>query len=278
MFSVTRNRSGFTSGKSSGFTRRETGFTPRKSAFTLIELLVVIAIIAILGAILFPVFAQAREKARQTSCLSNEKQLILATLMYTQDWDERYAVTHHDLGSGETIKDLYTWYVPLQPYIKNDGIFHCPSLNDTPTVFPSDLFNADVWKTYRTDYLINGFFAHGIALAGISAPASQIVIAERHAGIAFFDYHPWASAPDDNWERGFLDGSGYKIGDVGSDSQVPGIGNIGRHSGGDNYGFMDGHVKFARFKQTLDQTKAADDVTNFGMHNIDNLPSNEPAE
>lgn len=250
-------------------------FLSRQSGFTLIELLVVIAIIAILAAILFPVFAQAREKARQTSCLSNMKQIMLAEMMYVQDYDERFCRTHHDLEEGEPITNLYTWYAPLQPYIKNDGIFRCPSLNDTPTVFPGPQFNAEVWKTYRTDYLINGFFAHGMALAGITQPANQIVVTERHQGIAFFDYHPWSSAPDRNWERGFLDGSGYQIGDVGTDSQVVDTANKGRHSEGDNYGFMDGHVKYFKFTQTLDKTKAITDVTNFGMHNIDNLPSNE---
>jgi prepilin-type N-terminal cleavage/methylation domain-containing protein/prepilin-type processing-associated H-X9-DG protein len=245
-----------------------------KRAFTLIELLVVIAIIAILAAILFPVFAQAREKARAISCLSNSRQIGLAILMYVQDWDETTCVTHHDLEAGETIADLYTWYQPLIPYIKSAGIFRCPSLNDTPTVFPYPVTLAD-WQTYRTDYLINGFFAHGIALGGIPTPASQIMIAERRPGIAFFDYHPWPSAPDGNWERGFLDGSGYKLGDVDSDSQVPDPSNKGRHTGGSNYTFADGHAKFYRFTATLDKNKPVDARDNWGLHNPDNLPAND---
>ncbi|MGC4046652.1 MAG: prepilin-type N-terminal cleavage/methylation domain-containing protein [Armatimonas sp.] len=246
----------------------------RLSGFTLIELLVVIAIIAILAAILFPVFAQAREKARQTTCLSNQRQIGAALMMYMQDWDEQTCHTHHDLEAGETIADLYPWYQPLQPYIKNAGVFRCPSMNDTPTLFPYPVTLAD-WKTYRTDYLINGFFAHGASLAMFSSPAEQIVVGERHSGIAFFDYHPWASAPDENWERGFLDGSGYRIGDIESDSQVPDPANLGRHSQGDNYLFLDGHAKFFRFRNTLNSALNPDAVGNWGMHNRDNLPANE---
>ncbi len=90
----------------------------RRHGFTLIELLVVIAIIAILAAILFPVFARAREKARQSSCSSNLKQIALGALMYMQDYDER---------SGY----LWNWWEQWAPYIKNDQIWVCPS--DTAT-------------------------------------------------------------------------------------------------------------------------------------------------
>ena len=92
----------------------------RTRGFTLIELLVVIAIIAILAAILFPVFARAREKARQASCLSNLKQLGLATLMYTQDNDETLPAE-----GGPT--SAFDWPMPLVPYMKNAGIVVCPS-------------------------------------------------------------------------------------------------------------------------------------------------------
>lgn len=100
--------------------------TKRVTAFTLIELLVVIAIIAILAAILFPVFAQAREKARQTSCLSNMKQIILAEMMYTGDYDEmlpriRYGAATSDQFWVLAIDDV------LRPYIKSDGVWKCPS-------------------------------------------------------------------------------------------------------------------------------------------------------
>jgi len=245
-----------------------------KRAFTLIELLVVIAIIAILAAILFPVFAQAKAAAKKTADLNNQKQIVTAMLLYANDYEDKAPTSHHDLEVGETIANLYTWYAPLQPYIKNSQIFRDPSLSDIPTLFPY-LVTLDNWNTYRTDYLINGFFAHGMALGATSRPAEQIMTGERHAGIAFFDYHPWPSAPDGNWERGYLDGSGYQIGDVDSDSQIPDLKNVGRHTGGNNYSFVDGHAKWMRFTQTLDKTKPADQLDNWGMHNIDNLPSNE---
>jgi prepilin-type N-terminal cleavage/methylation domain-containing protein/prepilin-type processing-associated H-X9-DG protein len=112
-------------------------FSPRRRpAFTLIELLVVVAIIAILAAILFPVFAQAREKARQTTCVSNLKQLGTAALMYAQDWDELWPMVRNGGHQGPTIANM------LQPYIKasqknakpdgsnlwpEDSIWRCPT-------------------------------------------------------------------------------------------------------------------------------------------------------
>src|SRR5438128_288807 len=96
--------------------------TGRRHAFTLIELLVVIAIIAILAAILFPVFSQAREKARSTTCQSNLKQLGLAVKMYLQDYDETYPPGLVPFGKG-----IVSALTLLQPYMKNTGIARCPS-------------------------------------------------------------------------------------------------------------------------------------------------------
>jgi len=112
-------------------------FVKSKSrGFTLIELLVVIAIIAILAAILFPVFAQARESARKASCLSNNKQLGLGIMMYVQDYDEMYPCNSWDtppLGTTETdsrdpkFPAAFNWMFKVQPYIKNRQILVCPS-------------------------------------------------------------------------------------------------------------------------------------------------------
>ena len=95
----------------------------RTRAFTLIELLVVIAIIAILAAILFPVFAQAREKARGISCLSNTKQLATGILMYTQDYDEYYPIGFISRGSWG---GQFAWVHDLTPYVKSLAVFVCP--------------------------------------------------------------------------------------------------------------------------------------------------------
>ncbi len=122
----------------------------RVRAFTLIELLVVIAIIAILAAILFPVFAQAREKARQTACLSNMKQIGIGLIMYSSDYDEQYPPSQ--LGSGAL---LVSWPQIMQPYIKNEQVFVCPS--SAPGGIPPDpkLIFGGTARTYcsrtRTD-------------------------------------------------------------------------------------------------------------------------------
>ncbi len=93
--------------------------------FTLIELLVVIAIIAILAAILFPVFARARENARRTSCLSNLKQIGLGMMQYSQDFDEKFP-TIRNLTTGQS--GFYTWDAAIMPYVKSKQVFMCPSV------------------------------------------------------------------------------------------------------------------------------------------------------
>jgi prepilin-type N-terminal cleavage/methylation domain-containing protein len=92
--------------------------------FTLIELLVVIAIIAILAAILFPVFARAREKARQTACLSNAKQMALGVQMYAQDYDETVIPYYQD---GNSPASMRLWWNILNPYVMNMQVYLCPS-------------------------------------------------------------------------------------------------------------------------------------------------------
>ena len=116
----------------------------RRKGFTLIELLVVIAIIAILAAILFPVFARAREKARQSSCLSNVKQIGLAILAYVQDYDETYSALYY-YPVNATANNCVYWFHKVTPYIKNVQLFKCPSVSGTS--FPSDGVIDPPWST-----------------------------------------------------------------------------------------------------------------------------------
>jgi prepilin-type N-terminal cleavage/methylation domain-containing protein/prepilin-type processing-associated H-X9-DG protein len=115
-----------------------------RRAFTLIELLVVIAIIAILAALLFPVFAQAREKARQTSCLSNLKQLGTAMVMYSQDYDELFPPVIGREASDRFYFEM-SWMSLIQPYVKNLGVFIDPSSGFPSTDWQN---NADLLRNY----------------------------------------------------------------------------------------------------------------------------------
>jgi prepilin-type N-terminal cleavage/methylation domain-containing protein/prepilin-type processing-associated H-X9-DG protein len=145
-----------------------------KKGFTLIELLVVIAIIAILAAILFPVFAKAREKARQTSCLSNIKQIALGILMYAQDYDERLPLAENwgPQWTPPTPQDLRSdniWMHHLiYPYVKNWQIFTCPSTGyNTANGGCSYIWNHyDAW----------GRFHSGQALAQVTEVASAPMV------------------------------------------------------------------------------------------------------
>jgi prepilin-type N-terminal cleavage/methylation domain-containing protein/prepilin-type processing-associated H-X9-DG protein len=139
---------------------------PERRGFTLIELLVVIAIIAILAAILFPVFAKAREKARQISCASNEKQLGLAILQYTQDNDEYMLGLKDNSGTDTAYKG---WAGEIYTYVKSTGVYKCPddptaSVGVSPTLVPlSYVLNKDVM---------------GSTLAQQNAPASTVLLFE----------------------------------------------------------------------------------------------------
>jgi prepilin-type N-terminal cleavage/methylation domain-containing protein/prepilin-type processing-associated H-X9-DG protein len=155
--------------------------SPRaRAAFTLIELLVVIAIIAILAAVLFPVFAQAREKARQVSCLSNMKQIGAAALMYAQDYDERTPRNWYgDLGMeatnypGDPPNDRYKWMDVIQPYIKNTQVFVCPSASNLTYVPRSSLQAGQETRKYG-GYAYNRAYGDFDVEADIT-PASKLL-------------------------------------------------------------------------------------------------------
>ena len=182
--------------------RSQCGFTPRqRGAFTLIELLVVIAIIAILAAILFPVFAQAREKARQTSCLSNIKQVGLALMMYVQDYDESYPVCNiYDFGLGD-FGVTSGWSGRIIPYVKSTRLLWCPAdsfgsynpVGDWDGPAQSYASNslmggpglpgntpAGVISAYNKDWNSQGWFkGAAVTLAAVSRPADTIALAEK---------------------------------------------------------------------------------------------------
>lgn len=177
--------------------------------FTLIELLVVIAIIAILAAILFPVFAKAREKARQTSCLSNNKQLGLGFMQYQQDYDEQFPTSNvngqHILGQG--------WGGQIYPYIKSTGVYHCP---DDAT--PSDTTSAGI-ISYPVSYAANLSFMRtdsgtsqdvhtGPLLAVLASPAKTILLSEVQ-GIYGPLNDPTESGGNGNVVSSVTNGTGY---------------------------------------------------------------------
>src|SRR5437867_12055333 len=142
-----------------------------RRGFTLIELLVVIAIIAILAAILFPVFAQARDKARQTACISNMKQIGLGLTMYAQDYDETLPVANDQVENFALPTARANFLGSLIPYIKSKPIFACPATAWEPTksLAPN--------PENATNYMGNGMIM-GRALAAVPEPTSIIYLHE----------------------------------------------------------------------------------------------------
>jgi prepilin-type N-terminal cleavage/methylation domain-containing protein len=141
--------------------------TSGRRAFTLIELLVVIAIIAILAAILFPVFAQAREAARQTACISNTKQLGLALMQYATDYDETI-VPNNDQVPGNSTLHAWPWF--LQPYIKNQKVFICPSSTRRSSA-PTDQVNS--FGNILSSYVINNYYFNNATLGMLFEKANN---------------------------------------------------------------------------------------------------------
>jgi prepilin-type N-terminal cleavage/methylation domain-containing protein/prepilin-type processing-associated H-X9-DG protein len=146
-----------------------------RRAFTLIELLVVIAIIAILAAILFPVFAQAREKARQTSCLSNVKQIGLGVMMYCQDYDETMPIGGYWVDAVGGPQES-RWYWDVEPYIKSRLIRACPS-----NPFAKNIRSDNKWDSnFGINANITGWerWANPKPLAAFATPADTVLLTE----------------------------------------------------------------------------------------------------
>ncbi len=219
----------------------------RNQAFTLIELLVVIAIIALLAALLFPVFSRARDKARQVSCASNEKQIGLAAALYIQDYDEHYPLGHapvaNPLATFNSGGDYEPHFIELvRPYVKNSknqGVWRCPS-------DPSARLTKEGDKTeFHVSYSVNGWFEFGQPLAQVETPASKIYVVEPTDD----DHFHW-------WELGrvALSDPYLPLANLPEKRFVEQVART-RHGGGANYLYADWHVKWARFERLWGTTR-----------------------
>jgi prepilin-type N-terminal cleavage/methylation domain-containing protein/prepilin-type processing-associated H-X9-DG protein len=250
---------------------------PRRSAnaFTLIELLVVIAIIAILAAILFPVFAQAREKARQISCLNNQKQISLGFMQYSQDYDETLPIA---AISGGTVPTLNSWDQFIQPYC---GVSVTPqSASTTPvatTIFscPSDGLDRSfgAMRSYAmTTLTVNGGTSQtggavgptitvngntvrtGRPISDFKAPGNTLIMTEFHNDRNVFGnnsnnivYGVTTASTSTTFK-----GQDCKIANSSGNGTCTEMWKVnGAHSGGWNYIFADGHAKWYKPQSTI---------------------------
>jgi len=254
----------------------------RRGAFTLIELLVVIAIIAILAAILFPVFAQAREKARTASCLSNIKQMNLSATMYVQDYDETL-VPFWTTNTGLAAPAGQFWWPKLvDPYTKSWAIYHCPSAPDTLAIWGGGPLawygNQMRFSQVGYNYLGLGIwwdcdYTQGYGLAAVKAPASTIQFVDsasqspanpyptnNQRGFSTVQapaqYAAIVPAPHTcTWYDGINGGWDWTKTTFPKPNYTGWT--IDRHSEGQNVGWVDGHAKYMK-------TLALTAGTNFG--------------
>ncbi len=230
----------------------------KKKGFTLIELLVVIAIIAILAAILFPVFARARENARRASCQSNLKQIALGVFQYTQDYDEKFpkAVLLISGSSADPTNaspsNPYGWADALQPYLKSTQIYQCPSETGAPVSTAAAPWNGAVDPTQAgyTDYWYNISLSEQ-SQAAIEAVALTVMNGDGNSAQGYSYYY---------YNGCNVNGGTTNICDTTSTYSL-GLGaGHGRHLDGGNFAFADGHVKWLKGNAgsgtTIDRTTA----------------------
>jgi prepilin-type N-terminal cleavage/methylation domain-containing protein/prepilin-type processing-associated H-X9-DG protein len=234
----------------------------RSQGFTLIELLVVIAIIAILAAILFPVFAKVREKARQTSCASNMKQLGLAEQQYSQDNDEIYSGGYTNVGA--PVNDRASYAELIYPYVKSTQVYKCPDVSDTSHFRNNGATNCASnpqtcgplvggVRVGIMDYAYNTMLRVPVGnlpfntdlaqnpLSSIDSPTETIMMMDGRADGNNHDatfYNVWES--EDTDVRGSFYGQTWN--GKPATSATP----DNRHTNGANYLWYDGHVKWLR--------------------------------
>jgi len=250
------------------------GIKTQKQAFTLIELLVVIAIIAILAAILFPVFAAAREKARQTSCASNMKQLGLGMIQYVQDYDEVLVPTSFNWGASGN------WTTFIYPYIKSTGVYNCPDDPGVSGQTPWTLSSTG-YPSYQINYTCYGpdaeFFppseewpdrpiASGTKALNVSMeadPAGTIWMTEASRTGNMVGQMNWEFDTRDNGNTAPTPGCWDLTTSMNLSAKIPyfggDFGSMGfQHTGRSNFLFTDGHVK-SLTPQTVLTTATAKD-------------------
>ncbi len=235
----------------------------QKKAFTLIELLVVIAIIAILAAILFPVFGRARENARRTSCLSNMKQLGLGLMQYTQDYDESFPLSSVTNSAGVVSNFGLRGYAGrIYPYVKSTQIFLCPS---------QDYVRSDGVKSTISYGASSNPSTNDRFLASFVAPAKTIVLMEIHGNAATNVTNPA------ELESPRFGGNGTIVDPSSSSQLATGVLNAswpdvtpfatvpnGRHLNGANWVFFDGHAKWLKGSMVSRGRNATDAGCNQG--------------
>ena len=222
-----------------------------KKGFTLIELLVVIAIIAILAAILFPVFAQAREKARQASCLSNVKQLGTACQLYVDDWDETFPkniIVGNNAGTN--LYDLWlfnqkwsegeigiSWGGCIWPYVKNVKLYVCPSGRVDSSTFHN--WADCVGGAYgNTSYFFSYYLQTHPDLAQLQNPSAQAAFYDGGETRGNWACYPIANSGD-SIETIVWNGQGKTMPEATGSSKL--------HNGGGNFCFADGHAKYLKW-------------------------------
>jgi prepilin-type N-terminal cleavage/methylation domain-containing protein/prepilin-type processing-associated H-X9-DG protein len=219
-----------------------------KRAFTLIELLVVIAIIAILAAILFPVFARARENARRASCQSNLKQLGLGIAQYNQDYDEAMPLLCDDAYNSNS-GCSYTWFEEIYPYVKSDQVAFCPddiqplAYNTSPVdgakrANPSYMMSGDLGVAYsgqKEGLQVGGMYMNrGVKLSDIVTPSMSVALMESVSSVNFPPREMVAY------------NTNYALTHSLPHGQYDMLDAVTRHLDGSNYLYNDGHVKWQR--------------------------------